>query len=454
MAAPEGVFGGRRAGILAHVTSLPGTGGQGLIGDEARHFIDFLALAGFSVWQTLPLGPVNASGSPYQSDSAFAGDVALVADGAYDGKGYGEFCEANRYWLEDFALYRALRRRHEGAPWYHWPAGLRDRESAALDAVRAELGDSLETERREQHRFFAAWQRLKTYANAAGIHIFGDLPLFAAHDSADVWCHRELFCIDDAGRMTEVSGAPPDAFAADGQNWGCPQYRWENCQAEGFRWWSERLRAQAARFDLLRIDHFRGLQASWAIPADAPTARDGHWKAVPGDAWFAAMRMALGPYAFVAEDLGYITPDVHALRHRLGLPGMHVLQFAFEGDQQSTHLPHNHEVNGVVYTGTHDNNTTLGWWQALDEASRGRALEYLDRPGEAMPWPLMRAALASVCGLAMLPLQDCLGLDARARMNTPGTVEGNWRWRCPPGVLDAGLAEKLRGLLQLYSRSS
>jgi len=449
MAAPGRVFGSRRAGVLAHVTSLPGAG---LIDDDARCFVDFLAAAGFSVWQTLPLGPVNESLSPYQSDSAFAGNVALVGERRHADQDYEAFQEANRYWLEDFALYRALRGRYD-APWYRWPPELRDRNADAITAARNELRDAMDAERRAQHRFFAAWRELKAYANAAGIHVFGDLPLFAAHDSADVWCHRELFCIDEAGGMTETAGAPPDAFAADGQDWGCPQYRWDNRAAEGFRWWTERLKVQAGRFDLLRIDHFRGLRETWAIPAGAATARQGHWKEVPGDAWFGAVQAALGPYAFVAEDLGYITPDVHALRRRLGLPGMHVLQFAFEGDPHSTHLPHNHEANGVVYTGTHDNNTTLGWWQALDETSRSRAMQYLDYPGEAMPWPLVHAALASVCELAVLPLQDCLGLDADARMNTPGTVQGNWHWRCPPGALDEQLAQKLRELLALYGRT-
>ena len=449
MATPEGLFGRRRAGVLAHVTSLPGAG---LLDTAARCFVDFLAAAGFSVWQTLPLGPVNESASPYQSDSAFAGNVALVGEGADDGWGYQEFCEVNRYWLEDFVLYRALRKSYN-APWFQWPAVLRDRDVHALAAARAEYHGQLEAERRAQHRFFTAWRDLKSYANGNGILLFGDLPLFAAHDSADVWCQRELFCIDDTGRMTEVAGAPPDAFAADGQDWGCPQYDWEACAAEGYRWWCERLRMQAARFDLLRIDHFRGLQASWAIPAGAVTAREGYWKPVPGDAWFNAVRASLGPYAFIAEDLGYITPEVHALRRRLDLPGMHVLQFAFEGDPHSTHLPQNHERHGVVYTGTHDNNTTLGWWQALDETQRNRALQYLDWPTDPMPWPLLRSALASVCELAVLPLQDCLGLDAGARMNTPGTVLGNWRWRCPPGVLDTALAQKLRGLLELYNRT-
>jgi 4-alpha-glucanotransferase len=454
MAAPGQVFGRRRAGVLAHVTSLPGTGEQGTVGSEARRFVDFLAAAGFSVWQTLPLGPVNHSHSPYQSVSAFAGNTEFVAaEEQGDDRGYREFCERHRYWLEDYVLYQALRQRQGQAPWYRWPAELRDREEGALTAARAGLEDSLETERRAQYRFFSAWHELKAYANAAGVFLFGDLPLFAAHDSADVWSHRELFCVDAAGQMTEIAGAPPDAFAADGQDWGCPQYHWQNCAAEGFRWWTERLRVQASLFDLLRLDHFRGFEASWTIPAQAATAREGHWQKVPGEAWFSAVSAALGPYAFVAEDLGYITPEVHALRRKLGLPGMHVLQFAFEGDERSTHLPHNHETTGVVYTGTHDNNTTLGWWQALDETSRQRALHYLDHPGEPMPWPLNRAALASVCELAVLPLQDCLALDATARMNTPGTAMGNWRWRCPAGILDTKLAQKLRGLLELYGRT-
>lgn len=423
------------------------------MGPETFGFVDFLTRAGFSLWQTLPLGPVNRSESPYQSTSAFAGNLALLApEGANDMGGYAEFCESQRYWLEDYVLYRALRQRHKEQPWYAWPAELRHREPAALEAARRELAGALEEERRAQHRFFGGWRELKRYANAAGVYLFGDLPMFAAQDSADVWSHRELFCVDADGRMTEVAGAPPDAFAAEGQNWGCPQYRWEQCRAEAYCWWIERLRMQTDLFDVLRIDHFRGLEAGWFIPADAPSARHGRWQQVPGEELIGAVRAALGPVALIAEDLGHITPEVHALRHRLGLPGMHVLQFAFEGDEHNPYLPHNHAVHGVVYTGTHDNNTTLGWWRALDEHTRHRVLRYLDDPGDPMPWPLICAALASVCELAVLPLQDCLGLGAEARMNTPGTVEGNWRWRCPAGVLDHALAEKLRGRLELYGR--
>lgn len=452
MATPEILFGRRRAGVLAHVTSLPGDGPHGRLDTEAYRFVDFLAQCGFGVWQTLPLGPVNASGSPYQSTSAFAGNATLLppADGGVQAD-YGEFREAQAYWLEDYALYSALHAEQDGQPWYLWPAALRDREPQALDAARRRLGAQVESVRRGQHAFFTAWHRLRAYAHAAGIYLFGDLPMFAAHDSADVWSHRGFFCVDEHGRMSEVAGAPPDAYAPQGQDWGCPQYRWEALAQDGFRWWIERLRVQTSLFDILRLDHFRGFDASWHIPAPISAAA-GRWEAVPGEALFSALREALGPLPLVAEDLGHITPAVHALRRKLGLPGMHVLQFAFEGDGGNPHLPHNHEANGVVYTGTHDNDTTLGWWRALGVGTRARALEYLDFPDEPMPWPLVHAALASVCALAVLPLQDCLGLDGSARMNTPGTVEGNWGWRCPGDALDTALAARLLALLKLYGR--
>lgn len=454
MKAPETVFGHRRAGILAHVTSLPGPGVQGTI-EDAYDFVRFLGRAGFSVWQTLPMGPVNVSGSPYQSISVFAGNTALLRmEQAPPADGYEAFRESEAYWLEDYALYCALRREQGDQPWYLWPEVLRDREPGAIAAARERLESALEVERHAQYAFFSAWRRLKAFANAAGIYLFGDLPMFAAHDSADIWSHRELFCVDSDGRMTEVAGAPPDAFAAQGQDWGCPQYRWGPMAEEGFRWWIERLRVQAALFDLLRLDHFRGFDASWHIPAGVASAAEGHWLPVPGEALFSAARRTLGLLNLVAEDLGHITEQVRGLRRALGMPGMHVLQFAFEGGADNPHLPHNHDPQGVVYTGTHDNNTTLGWWQTLDAGMQERVLRYLDFPGEPMPWPLIHSALASVCSLAMLPLQDCLGLDASARMNTPGVVQGNWKWRCPSGALDAGLESQLLALVRLYARDS
>jgi len=453
MRGQETLFGRRRAGILAHVTSLPGPADHGRLDEDACRFIDFLARSGFTVWQTLPVGPVNATGSPYQSTSLFAGNSALlpqvsVQQSKHD---YEYFLQDQAYWLEDYALYCALQGEQGGVPWYRWPVLLRDRDAASLEAARARLGVRMETVRREQYDFFSAWDRLKTYAHAAGVHLFGDVPMFAAHDSADVWAHREFFCIDHEGRMTEVAGAPPDAFAPEGQDWGCPQYRWDALARDGYRWWIERFQLQASLFDILRVDHFRGFEASWHVPAALPPG-GGRWEPVPGDALFSAVRAALGSLALVAEDLGHITPAVQALRSRLGLPGMHVLQFAFDGAGDNPHLPHNHSANGVAYTGTHDNDTTLGWWQALSEDARSRVRAYLDYPEEPMPWPLVHAALASVCDLAMLPLQDCLGLDGAARMNTPGKVEGNWRWRCPPGVLNDALQEQFLALAKLYGR--
>ncbi|MGE5626092.1 MAG: 4-alpha-glucanotransferase [Bacillota bacterium] len=452
MAAPETVFGRRRAGVLAHVSSLPGPGIQGTV-EDAYDFVRFLVRSGFSVWQTLPLGPVNASGSPYQGTSVFAGNTALLRDHTAPlADDYAGFRESEAHWLEDYALYCALRGEQGGQPWYLWPADLRDREPGVIEAARMRLASAIETERREQHAFFSAWHRFKTFANSQGIYLFGDLPMFAAHDSADVWSRRELFCVDAHGRMTETAGAPPDAFATQGQDWGCPQYRWERMADQGFHWWIERLRVQSSHFDLLRLDHFRGFDASWHIPAEASSAAGGRWLPVPGEALFAAVKQALGPLPMVAEDLGHITDSVRALRRTLDLPGMHVLQFAFEGGSDNPHLPHNHDQRGVAYTGTHDNNTTLGWWESLEAGRQEEVRRYLDFPAEPMPWPLIHSALASVCALAILPLQDCLALDAEARMNTPGEVQGNWKWRCPDGALDEPLSARLRALLRLYAR--
>ena len=447
------VFGRRRAGMLAHVTSLPGSAAHGRLDEDAYRFIDFLAGSGFTVWQMLPVGPVNDAGSPYQGTSAFAGNAALLppAVSRQPHQDYEYFLRTQAYWLEDYALFCALQAEQGGAPWHQWPVSLRDRDAASLDAARTRRAVEVEAVRREQHAFYSAWERLRTYAHAAGVYLFGDVPMFAAHDSADVWAHREFFCVDHEGRMTEVAGAPPDAFAPGGQDWGCPQYRWEALARDSFRWWIERFRVQAALFDILRVDHFRGFEASWHVPASS-SAAGGRWESVPGDALFEAVREALGPLALVAEDLGHITPAVQALRARLGLPGMHVLQFAFDGSGDNPHLPHNHSASGVVYTGTHDNDTTLGWWQALGDEVRARVRAYLDYPDEPMPWPLVHAALASVCSLAVLPLQDCLGLDGTARMNTPGKVEGNWGWRCPAGELNEALQERLLALVKLYGR--
>lgn len=450
------ILGRRRFGITAHITSLPGPGAHGRLGTEAYRFVDFLAAAGCRVWQVLPLNPVNASGSPYQASSVFAGNTALLPDGYTQSPPhaeYEEFRSAQDYWLDDYALYCALREEQGGQPWYLWPQALRDREPSALVQARVRCRRAMEKTCRAQFAFFSAWRQLRQYAERTGVYLFGDLPMFVAHDSADVWSRREFFSVDASGRLTQMAGAPPDDFAAHGQNWGCPEYRWDPLAQDGFRWWRARLAMQASLFDLLRLDHFRGFEASWCIPVQAQSSAEGAWMEAPGRALFTALQPELAPLQLVAENLGNITPAVERLRAEFGLPGMRVLQFAFSDGAHNPHLPKNHAPGDVVYTGTHDTDTTLGWWRALNTGVRERVLNELGRPTEPMPWPLVHAAMASVCALAMLPLQDCLALGSEARMNTPGRVEGNWAWRCAPYALNAELQSHLRELAGRYSRS-
>ncbi|ROR32813.1 4-alpha-glucanotransferase [Inmirania thermothiophila] len=476
--------GGRAAGVLCHVTSLPGPDPDGgTLGAEAHRFARWLGEAGLRWWQVLPLGPTHEDRSPYQPLSAFAGDArlidleALAAEGWLDDPhrpraealaaarqrleagadeaaraDYARFCAEAAAWLEDYALFAALRAAHGGAPWWRWPAPLRDRDAAALAEAARGLADAVAQVRFEQFVFWRQWRRLREAAAGAGVRLMGDLPIFVALDSAEVWAARGLFDLDAEGRPRTVAGVPPDYFSADGQRWGNPLYRWEVHAADGYRWWVRRVGWLLRHFDLVRIDHFRGFAACWAIPAGEPTARNGRWVPGPGRALFDALRKALGPLPLVAEDLGYITDDVVALREGLGLPGMRVLQFAFDGGADNPHLPHNHARDLVVYTGTHDNDTTLGWFEGLDGAVRGRVLDYLGRPGEPMPWPLVRAALASVAVLAMVPMQDLLGLGAGHRMNRPGTTEGNWRWRFGWAQVPPDLAAQVAALAALYGR--
>lgn len=453
----EVISGQQRLGIAAHITSLPGAGARGTLGVEAYQFVDFLAGAGASVWQVLPLNPVNAYGSPYQSSCVFAGNTALLPEGVAEAApddGYAEFRAAQAHWLDDYALFTALHAEQAGQPWYLWLEDLRDREPHALRKVRARLASEIEAICCAQYQFTCTWRKLREYAHRAGVYLFGDLPMFVAHDSSDVWSHREFFCMDETGRMTQVAGAPPDAFNPGGQNWGCPEYRWDALAADGYRWWRARLAQQAGFLDILRLDHFRGFEASWSIPAGAGSGAEGRWVPVPGAELFAAVQPELEPVQLVAENLGNITPVVEHLRADLGLPGMRVLQFAFDSGPDNPHLPRNHDPADVVYTGTHDNDTTLGWWRALDAAARARVLDGLHDPHEAMPWALMDTALASSCWLAMLPLQDCLGLGSEARMNTPGRVAGNWAWRAAPGALSVELQKRLAELARLYGRNS
>jgi 4-alpha-glucanotransferase len=471
---------------------LPGTGAHGDLGAEALSFVEFLASCGITLWQTLPLGPTHDDGSPYQCLSLFAGNPNLISlnrlaehgwlnPEALEGddhhsprrrrtllmqaqqnffrhaasaehRAYTAFRAEQAYWLEDYALYRALKRSHAERAWTEWPAMLRDREPEALQQAHSDLEALIERIYFEQFIFSEQWQAVKSAANARGIRLFGDMPIFVAHDSADVWAHRADYDLDERGRPRVVAGVPPDYFSSTGQRWGNPHYRWERIAAAGFRCWIERLQRQLELFDLIRIDHFRGFEAYWEIPADHPTASNGRWVPAPGDALFQALQQHFGALPLVAEDLGLITPEVHALRHKYGLPGMKVLQFAFDGSAKNPYLPHQHETNCVVYTGTHDNDTTLGWFQSLSPEQKRYVDDYLGAPGEPMPWPLIRAALASVAHLAVIPMQDILMLGSEARMNTPGTLSGNWGWRFGWDQVAPDVSERMRHLTQLYNR--
>lgn len=481
----------RRAGILLHPTSLPGSQGNGDLGTDAHRFVDFLADCGLSLWQTLPLGPTHEDLSPYQCLSVHAGNTRLISlqllveqgwldnagldesgdldqqrkvrlSAAYNGflrnapdesrTAFERFRQEHKGWLDDYAFYQALRSDQNGSAWFDWPEPLRDRQAPALKAERKHLAGCIEQICFEQFLFFSQWTKLRHYANQRGVLLFGDVPIFVAHDSADVWAHRDWFALDDSGHAQVVAGVPPDYFSATGQRWGNPHYRWERMQKDGFSWWLQRMRSQMEMFDLVRIDHFRGFQAYWEIDAAAETAIDGRWVEAPGEALFHAMKDAFGYLPLVAEDLGIITPEVDALRRRFDLPGMKIMQFAFDGSSDNPYLPHNHETCSVVYTGTHDNDTTLGWYQASDEHIRHNMHHYLGESAEQMPWPLVRATLASVARLAVLPMQDVLELDGSHRMNLPGVAEGNWRWRFSWEQLQDEQRDRLRDWVRLYGR--
>ena len=485
-------FNRRRAGLLLHPTSLPGGHGNGDLGPDAYRFVAFMAACGFTVWQTLPLGPTQDDLSPYSAQSVHAGNPRLIAleplikigwlrpDG---GSGAGEtgwayrqrrliearsgfqerggmehgayeaFLRQHRHWLDDYTLYQAIRAAQGQRAWFDWPRELRDRQPGALDAARRQHAEAVVQCQFEQFLFYRQWTALKRYANERGILIFGDIPLFVGYDSADVWAQREAFLLDDEGRRQVVAGVPPDYFSATGQLWGNPHYAWERMRADGFQWWKERIRTQLTQFDLLRIDHFRGLEAYWEIPASAETAVSGRWQQAPGDELFQALRAKFGNLPLVAEDLGIITPEVEALRDAHGLPGMKVLHFAFGGGADNPYLPHNHVLNSVVYTGTHDNNTTLGWFAELDEGTRAHLFDYLGGGPERIPELLTRTAFASVARLAVVPMQDVLELGGADRMNQPGIAEGNWRWRFRWDQVRPQTTSHYWHLLQLYGRA-
>jgi 4-alpha-glucanotransferase len=476
----------RRAGVLLHPTSLPGPGAVGTLGAEAYRFVDFLHDGGFSVWQTLPLGPADEHGSPYCLRSAYAGDTRLIDIGelrqsedlppgfAFDAvrespiEAYYSFEKAasptqkarltdftrkHRDWLLPYGLFRLCERRFGGSPWWQWPREFRDPVVRTLLSSWGEAKNEFRGTVLLQYLFELQWSSLKRYANGRGVLMFGDLPIYVDLNSVEVWWNRSLFRLDRDGRPEAVAGVPPDYFNEDGQRWGNPLYDWEQIQDQGFAWWVARVAAQFQRFDLLRIDHFRALESYWEIPAASPTARDGVWRRGCGDALLTRLRQRLGNLPLVAEDLGMITDKVRALRDRFKLPGMVVLQFAFDGSPHNPHLPAHHVPNSVVYTGTHDNDTTLGWFEGLDTATREFIRERLGISSLDMPDALIEAAFGSRAQLAVVPMQDLMGLGSEARMNTPGTTEGNWRWRFEWAGVSAGLAGRCRQRTQRHARA-
>lgn len=491
----------RRGGIICHPTSFPGPDGIGDLGEAAFRFVEWLARGSMADWQVLPLGPVGPGNSPYASPSAFAGNDLLISipwlvgDGLLESQslhdapadssahvnydavrarkmpllrtayrnfqrgaashlraGLAAYQAEQHVWLDNYALFMALKDTYGGS-WNTWPQEIALRHPDALQEASQRLADDMGFYRFTQFLFDHQWAELHRYANQHNIEIIGDLPIFVAYDSADVWANQELFRLTPLGAPVDVAGVPPDAFTADGQFWGNPVYDWDAHAASGYAWWIARVQASFRRVDALRIDHFRAFAAGWVIPATARTAAEGHWEAGPGLAIFAAMRKALGPLQFIVEDLGIITSDVVALREALGFPGMKVLQFAFDSGPYNAYLPHNYEPNSVVYTGTHDNQTSIGWFKSLREDTRASVQRYLARDGSDIAWDLIRAAWSSVAERALAPLQDVMRLDDDARMNTPGSPVGNWTWRYAPHQLHEGLADSLRETTDTYGRS-
>jgi 4-alpha-glucanotransferase len=482
---------------LLHVTSLPSAYGIGDVGPGAFAWVDRLGAAGQSWWQALPLGPTGYGDSPYQCLSSFAGNGllaspdSLIEDGllhtsdcespevaaaridyraviafkhrlldriwdSFRAKpnaelrlGFEQFCHEHASWLDDYALFRALKEAHHNRPYVDWPAELVRREPAALAQARRTLRIRMDQVRFAQFLLFRQGARLKAHAQSRGVGLIGDLPFFVSPDSSDVWANPELFLLDDRHRPRFVAGVPPDAFSAEGQLWGNPVYDWAQLARTGYRWWIDRLRALLAHVDVIRLDHFRAFAAAWHVPPGAVTAQSGHWEPGPGAALFSAVREKLGCLPFVAEDLGLITPDVSALRDQFQVPGTRVLQFAFGGSSDNPHLPHNYSPNTVVYTGTHDNATTRGWFELLPENQRKEVKGYLNchgTPSSEITRELIRLAWSSNAALAMVPMQDLLNLGPEARMNTPGTTDGNWTWRCTEEMLSNFSWDSLREL--------
>jgi len=490
----------RSSGILLHPTSLPGSWPIGDLGEQAFGFVDFLVKAGQSVWQVLPLGPTGYGHSPYNSLSAFAGNTALIdlqqlvagqdlelerVEAAVNDcpginfsqahelkhalletaartffhrhkpertESFTQFCLENADWLDDFCLFVALKEVFNGEPWTDWPEDLRQRQRDALAEWRDKLAEQCELCKYQQYVFYEQWGRLKSYANRKGVQIFGDIPIFVAHDSADVWANQHLFQLNTEGQPISVAGVPPDYFSSTGQRWGNPLYNWDDHLAEDFRWWTRRFTHQLRQCDMIRIDHFRGLQACWSIPAKETTAVNGHWEDVPGRKLLDKLQSLNPEMPIIAEDLGIITEDVEKLRDDFGLPGMKILQFAFDSGPDNPYLPENHSSNSVVYTGTHDNDTTLGWWRNLSKEHKDSIRDYLGKSHPEMPWDFIALAMASPASLCIIPCQDILGLDKSARFNTPGRATGNWQWQLSRDMLTDDLARRVRKLAEKYHR--
>ena len=491
----------RASGVLLHPTCLPGPHGSGDFGPDAYHFVDWLVGAGQTLWQLLPLAGIGPGNSPYMSNSAFAGNVLLIdlaelyqqgwldaadlapvpglgaaqvdfsvmhpfrmerlakaaarfaADGTAEQRAdLDSFLAAHRSWIDDYALFLSICESCGWQDWCDWAPALAQRQPAALAAARHHHAARIDFWQFCQWRFHHQWAQLKAYANGKGVRIVGDTPIFIAYLSAEVWANQQLFELDDRGRPTVVAGVPPDFFSATGQRWGNPLYRWASHAEDGYAWWVERIRHSFELVDIVRIDHFRGFAGHWEIPASEPTAMHGRWVPGPGDALFDAIAQALGPLPIIAEDLGVITPDVHALRKKFAFPGMRILQFAFAGDASDRFLPHHHEPDSVVYTGTHDNDTVAGWWASASEQERHFARGYLATDGHDMPWTMIRAAMASVADTAVHPMQDVLALPTDSRMNFPGQESGWWRWRFQWSQVQPWHAGRLEELCRLYGR--
>jgi 4-alpha-glucanotransferase len=500
----------RASGIVLHISALPGPHGIGDLGEEAHRFVDWLASAGQRIWQVLPVNPAGPGNSPYQSPSAFAGNGLMVAlqplvargwlhaaallqppafdtarvdwgtvipwrwarlhqaaagffagaDSA-DRAAFEAWCEAEASWLQDWTLFAALKDAHGGQPWWAWGEALARREPAALAQARTRLADERRGHAFVQWCFDQQITALRTHARRRGVRLMGDLPIFVAHDSADVWARPDLYFLDESGQPSVVAGCPPDGYSPDGQRWGNPLYRWERMAAEGYGWWVARVKRALAHADIFRIDHFRGFAGYWEVPASSPTAREGRWAPGPGVPLFEAIEGALGQLPIVAEDLGSITPDVIALRDHFGFPGMRIVQEAFSGDGHHPFLPHMHGPACLAYSSTHDSDTALGWWRSAPAAHRAFAADYLQAggeggtgPGDDVPMALVRAASQSVAALALFPMQDALSLDGGHRLNLPGTASGNWGWRLRWAMVGPHIAPELARLAEVTGRAA